>query len=186
MLFNQLEFYDNFILKGNMKVQEALLNRRSIRKYKDQKISKEDIDKILKSAMYAPSAMNLQAWHFVVIDDREILIETVKSIHYAEMLKQSAVAILVCGDASIEKNESWLLQNCSASTQNILLSAHGLGIGSCWVAIHGMDDVYKNIKGQFKLPEDIVPVSLISLGYPDEQVTTEERFKEDKIHCNRW
>lgn len=169
-----------------MEVQEALLDRRSIRKYKDQKINKENIDKILKVAMYAPSAMNTQAWHFIVIDDKEILIETLKSIPYAEMLRQSAAAILVCGDALIEKNESWLLQNCSASIQNILLSAHGLGIGSCWIAIHGMDDVYKNVKAQFKLPENIVPVALISLGYPDEVVTAEERFKEEKIHFNNW
>ena len=169
-----------------MEVQEALLNRRSIRKYKDQKISKEDIDKILKAAMYAPSAMNLQAWHFVVIDDRDVLIETIKSISYAEMLKQSAAAILVCGDSLIEKNESWLLQNCSASIQNILLSAYGLGIGSCWIAIHGMDDVYKNVKTQFKLPENIVPVTLISLGYPDEVVKAEDRFNPAKTHYNKW
>ena len=83
-----------------MQIQEALLNRRSIRKYKNQKINKEDIDKILKAAMYAPSAMNLQAWHYIVIDDRDVLIETIKSIPYAEMLKQSAAAILVCGDSS--------------------------------------------------------------------------------------
>ncbi|MDP2363433.1 MAG: nitroreductase family protein [Ignavibacteria bacterium] len=169
-----------------MDIQEALLNRRSIRKYKDQKISKEDIDKILKAAMFAPSAMNLQAWQFIVINEKEVLIETIKSIPYAELLIQSAAAIIVCGDSSIEKNESWLLQNCSASTQNILLAAHGLGIGSCWIAIHGMDDVYKNIKSQFMLPENIVPVSLISLGYPDEEVKSEERFKQNKIHYNNW
>ena len=169
-----------------MEVQEALLNRRSIRKYNDQKINKEEIDKILKAAMYAPSAMNLQAWQFIVIDDKDILIETIKSIPYAEMLRQSAAAILVCGDSLIEKNESWLLQNCSAAIQNILLSSYGLGIGSCWIAIHGMDDVYKIIKTQFKLPENIVPVSLISLGYPDEVVKAEERFTEEKIHYNNW
>ena len=169
-----------------MEVQEALLNRRSIRKYNDQKINKEDIDKILKAAMYAPSAMNLQAWQFIVIDDKDILIETIKSIPYAEMLRQSAATILVCGDSLIEKNESWLLQNCSAAIQNILLSSYGLGIGSCWIAIHGMDDVYQNIKAQFALPENIVPVSLISLGYPDEVVKAEERVTEEKVHYNRW
>jgi len=169
-----------------MEIQKALLNRRSIRKYKDQKISKAEMDKILKASMYAPSAMNLQAWQFILIEDKDVLIETIKSIPYAEMLKQSAAAILVCGDSLIEKNESWLLQNCSASIQNILLSAHGLGIGSCWIAIHGMDDVYKNVKAQFKLPENIIPVSLISLGYPDEEVKAEERFKQDKIHFNKW
>jgi nitroreductase len=169
-----------------MDLQDALLNRRSIRKYKDQKIIKDELNSILKTAMYAPSAMNLQAWQFILIDDKNILIETIKSIPYAEMLKQSAAAILVCGDSAVEKNESWLIQNCSAAIQNILLSAHGLGIGSCWIAIHGMDDVYKNIKDQFGLPENIVPVSLISLGYPDETVITEERFNEEKIHYNKW
>ena len=86
-----------------MEIQEALLNRRSIRKYKNQKINKEDIDKILKAAMYAPSAMNLQAWQFIVIEDKDVLIETIKSIPYAEMLKQSAAAILVCGDSLLRK-----------------------------------------------------------------------------------
>lgn len=169
-----------------MELQKALLNRRSIRKYKNQTISRENINKILEAAMYAPSAMNLQPWQFIVIDQKELLAETVKSISYAEMLKQSAAAIIVCGDSTIEKNESWLLQNCSASIQNILLAAYGLGIGSCWIAIHGMDDVYKKIKEQFKLPENIVPVSLISLGYPDETVTVEERFIKEKIHYNKW
>lgn len=169
-----------------MDIQETLLNRRSIRKYKDQKISSQDINTMLKAAMYAPSAMNTQAWHFIVIEDKNILLNTLQSIPYAEMLKQSTAAILVCGDSSIEKNESWLLQNCSAVTQNILLSAFGLGIGSCWIGIQGMDEIVRNIKHQFKLPEKIVPVSLISLGYPDEVVKAEERFKEEKIHYNNW
>lgn len=169
-----------------MDIQELLLNRRSIRKYKDQKINKDDMNSILKAAMYAPSAMNLQPWQFIVIDDKVVLKETIKSIPHAEMLKQSAAAVLVCGDKAIEKNESWLLQNCSAAVQNILLSAYGLGIGSCWIGIQGMDDIVKNIILQFKLPENIIPVALISLGYPDETVTAEERFKTEKIHYNKW
>lgn len=169
-----------------MDIQELLLNRRSIRKYKDQKINKDDMNNILQAAMYAPSAMNLQPWQFIVIDDKVVLKETIKSIPHAEMLKQSAAAILVCGDKAIEKNESWLLQNCSAAVQNILLSAYGLGIGSCWIGIQGMDDIVKNIILQFKLPENIIPVALISLGYPDETVTAEERFKTEKIHYNKW
>ena len=169
-----------------MDIQKLLLNRRSIRKYKDQKINKDDMNNILQAAMYAPSAMNLQPWQFIVIDDNVVLTETIKSIPHAEMLKQSAAAILVCGDKAIEKNENWLLQNCSAAVQNILLSAYGLGVGSCWIGIQGMDDIVKNIILQFKLPENIIPVALISLGYPYEVVTAEERFKTEKIHYNKW
>jgi nitroreductase len=170
----------------NMDFKEVVINRRSIRKYKNQNISDETINFILKAAMYAPSAMNLQAWHFIVIDLKEILVQTIKSIAHAELLKHADKAIIVCGDASLEKNESWMIQNCSASIQNILLASHDAGLGSCWIAIHGMDEVVKNVKVQFNLPEGIIPVALISLGYPDEVVNTEERFKKEKIHYNKW
>lgn len=169
-----------------MEINAGLLSRRSVRKYKQTEISKSDLDIILKAAMYAPSAMNLQAWHFIVIDDKEVLEDTIGSIHYAEMLNQTPAAILVCGDSSVEKNESWMLQNCSAAIQNVLLSAHGLGIGSCWIAIHGMADVVEKVSRQFKLPAHVIPVSLVSLGYPDEAPIAEERFKKHKIHINSW
>ena len=169
-----------------METIETLLTRRSIRKYKNQKIEKDKIDIILKSAMYAPSAMNLQAWHYVVIDDKNVLNETIKSIPHAELLIQTPAAILVCGDASIEKNESWMIQNCSAAIQNILLAAHGLGLGTCWIAIHGMEEVVKTVCKQFNLPENVIPISLITLGYPDETVIAEERFNKEKIHFNKW
>lgn len=169
-----------------MEAFENLVTRRSIRKYKSEKISKEVINKILKAAMYSPSAMNLQAWHFIVLDEKEVLNKTLTSIPYAEFLKDAAAAILICGDSEIEKNESWMIQNCSASTQNVLLAAHSLGIGSCWIGIHGMQEIVDNVSKQFKLPGNVVPVSLVSLGYPDEQVEAEDRFKDDKVHKNNW
>lgn len=169
-----------------METIEALVTRRSVRKYKDQQIEKEKMEAILKSAMYAPSAMNLQAWHFIVIDDTHILNEIIKSIPHAELLKQTPAAILVCGDSAIEKNESWMIQNCSAAIQNILLAAHGLEIGSCWIAIHGIAEVVENVSKQFKLQENVVPISLITLGYPDETVTAEDRFNKEKVHYNKW
>lgn len=169
-----------------METLQAIINRRSIRKYKLLKIEEEKINALLKAAMYAPSAMNLQPWHFIVINSEELIAETIKSVPHAEMLKQSGNAILVCGDSSIEKNESWLIQNCSAAVQNILLAAYDLGLGSCWIAVHGMNDIVKNLQKQFKLPAEIIPTALIALGYPDEEVKTEERFKIEKVHFNKW
>ncbi len=169
-----------------MEIQEALINRRSIRKYKNQQISSDDINTILKAAMYAPSAMNKQAWQFIVVDDRKTLLEIFDIIPHAEMLKQTATAILVCADSLIESNDIYSLQNCSAATQNILLSAYGLGIGSCWISVYGTEETVKKIKSLFKLPENIIPISLVSLGYPDEEVKAEERFKKEKIRYNSW
>lgn len=169
-----------------METFHAIINRRSIRKYKFKKIEDDKINLLLKAAMYAPSAMNLQPWHFIVINSESILQETVKSIPHAEMIKQSGNAILVCGDSSLEKNESWLIQNCSAAVQNILLTAYNLQLGSCWIAVHGMPDIVDNVVKQFNLPSNIIPIALIALGYPEEVVKTEERFRLDKIHYNKW
>lgn len=169
-----------------METFHTIINRRSIRKYKFGKIEDEKISKLLKAAMYAPSAMNLQPWHFIVINNENVLEETVKSIPHAEMIKQSGNAILVCGDASLEKNESWLIQNCSAAVQNILLAAYDMQLGSCWIAVHGMPDVVKNIVKQFNLPQNIIPIALVAVGYPDEVVKTEERFIQEKVHFNKW
>ncbi|GMU94864.1 MULTISPECIES: nitroreductase family protein [Ignavibacterium] len=164
----------------------TIINRRSIRKYKPVKIEEEKINLLLKAAMHAPSAMNLKPWHFIVINSEEVIKQTVKSVPHAEMIKQSGNAILICGDSSVEKNESWLIQDCSAATQNILLTAYDSGLGSCWIAVHGMNDMVKNLKTQFNLPDEIIPFALVAFGYPDEEVKTEQRFKEEKIHYNNW
>jgi nitroreductase len=165
---------------------ELILSRRSIRKYTDREISKENIELILKSAMYAPSAMNLQPWHFIIFDHKEKFEKLIAVIPHAEMIRKANKCILVCGDSSKEKNESWLIQNCSASIQNILLAAHSLKIGSCWIAIHGMPEIVSNVKKEFQLPDEIIPVALISLGYPDETVVVDDRFDKTKIHYNSW
>lgn len=169
-----------------METFHTIINRRSIRKYQFRKIEDEKISRLLKAAMYAPSAMNLQPWHFIVINNENVIEETVKSIPHAEMIKQSGNAILVCGDASLEKNESWLIQNCSAAVQNILLAAYDMQLGSCWIAVHGMPEVVRNLVKQFNLPQNIIPIALVALGYPDEVVKTEERFIQEKVHFNKW
>lgn len=169
-----------------METFQTIISRRSIRKYKSIKPDDEKINLLLKVAMYAPSAMNLQPWHFIVINSKQVIEETIKSVPHAEMINQSGTAILVCGDSSIEKNESWLIQNCSAVVQNILLAAYDLALGTCWIAVHGMNDIVKNLKEQFKLPPEIIPVALIAVGYPDEEPKADERFKPEKIHFNKW
>lgn len=170
----------------NNSIIDLIISRRSIRKYSDKEISKENIELILKSAMYAPSAMNLQPWHFIVFDDKKVFEDLILAIPHSEMIRSADKCILVCGDTEKEKNESWLIQNCSASIQNILLAAHSLGIGSCWIAIHGMAQIIENVKKHFELPNNILPVALISLGYPAEEVSAENRYDMNKIRFNKW
>src|SRR3989337_2821225 len=169
-----------------MDLFSAILTRRSIRKYLDKEIPNGEINNLLKSAMYAPSAMNSQAWLFVVINQRKKLDEILKVISYAEMLKSAKAAILICGDLYLEKNIDYIQQNCSAATQNLMLCAHGLGLGSCWIGVYPVKEIILGLQDLFKLPEHVVPISLVSLGYPAENPIAEDRFKTEKVHFNQW
>ncbi|MFC2135351.1 nitroreductase family protein, partial [Bacteroidota bacterium] len=146
----------------------------------------EIVDKLLKAAMYAPSARNEQPWHFVVIDKREIL-NKIPSIHpYASMLKEAALAIMVCGDTHIEKSVEYNAINCAASTQNILLAAHDVGLGTCWLGVYPREERVKGLVEMFNLPSNIIPISLVSVGYPAEELVTPDRYIEERVHFNLW
>ena len=169
-----------------MDTMENILNRRSIRKYTNEKISEEKIEKILKAAMYAPSAMNYQPWHFIVIDKREAIDQIFNINPHADMVKGAQLAIIVCGDLKLEMNIDYLVQDCSAATQNALLAIHELGLGAVWVSSYPNKETVEGIRKYYELPENIVPISIVSLGHPAEKVTTEDRFNKSRIHNNKW
>ena len=169
-----------------MQTLEAIYTRRSIREYTDAKVPDEIIIEIIKAAMYAPSARNYQPWHFVVITDREIL-HKIPTVHpYAEMLYKAPLAILVCGDLVLENNEKYIAVDCSAATQNLLLAAHDFGLGAVWLGLYPRTDRMAGLSKTSKLPENIIPVSLVSVGYPAEEKPEENRFQESRIHRNLW
>lgn len=167
-----------------MTVLETILTRRSIRKYIQKEVPEELIDKILEAAMYAPTARNTQSWQFVVIKDRTLLDKLAVVHPYAKMLKYAPLAVLVCGDKSIEDDEAYLNQNCSAATQSLMLGAHALGLGSVWLGVYPKAERIDPIRELLKIPTHILPISLISVGWPDEVRETPQRFDRSKIHLN--
>lgn len=169
-----------------METMKAILTRRSIRKYKDKIVNKDQVNEIIKAAMYAPSGFNNQPWQFIVIDKREMLHEIFKIIPHAEMLKQASAAIIICGDKNSEQDINLIALDCSAATQNALLAIHALGLGAVWISAYPAEETITGLKNLFKYPENIIPISILSIGYPDEEVTAEERFKPEKIHINNW
>lgn len=169
-----------------METIEAICTRRSIRKYTSQPVSEEIIHELLAAAMYAPSAGNQQPWHFVVIRARQIL-DAIPEFHpYAKMLKNAPAAISVCGDPALEKyRDRWML-DCSAATQNILLAAHAKGLGAVWVGLYPEVSRMDGVRNLLALPKHIVPLSLIPIGYPSEQVPQPRRFNPSRIHYDKW
>ncbi|HAF28968.1 MAG TPA: nitroreductase family protein [Bacteroidales bacterium] len=165
---------------------EGILTRRSIRKYTKQEVASNQVDTLIKAGMYAPSASNQQPRHFIVINESDILNKIAEVHPYAKMLKQAQLAILVCGDINLELSKDYWVVDCSAATQNILLAAHELGLGAVWLGIHPREERKSEIRNIFKLPENIQPMSLISIGYPAEEKEMPERFKPERIHYNAW
>jgi len=165
---------------------KALNTRRSIRKYNEGKISEETISKILEAGMEAPSAINEQPWHFIVITDKEIL-NKIPEIHpHALMARQATIGIIVCCDLSLEKAKDMWVQDCSAATQNILLAVHALGLGAVWTGVYPRKERVDGFKEMFNLPKDIIPFLFIPIGYPAEKPFKADRFKKSRIHYNKW
>jgi nitroreductase len=142
------------------------------------------LNKILEAAMFAPTANNSQSWEFVVISDRDLLDKLAVLHPYAKMLKYAPLAILVCGNKDIESNEGYLCQNCSAATENILLAAYDMGLGSVWLGVYPKPERMDPIRDLLKLPAHILPITLVAVGWPDEVKKRPDRFDRGKIHYN--
>ncbi|HSB78956.1 MAG TPA: nitroreductase family protein [Candidatus Methylomirabilis sp.] len=169
-----------------MDALEAILTRRSIRRYTGKPVPDEQIRTLLEAAMSAPSAGNEQPWQFIVITERRIL-DMIPTFHpYADMLREASVAILVCGDVDLERYKGSWVQDCSAATQNLLLAAHAKGLGAVWVGIYPKDDRVQRIQKLLDLPAHVIPLALVPIGYPAERIPRMDRFDATRIHSNGW
>jgi len=130
--------------------------------------------------------MSLGYTQFIIIDDRKILDALPKFLPNGKMLTGADKAILVCGDLSREKHKGYWMLDCSAATQNMLLAAHAIGLGACWLGVFPKDERIKNLQNFFKTPDNIIPFSVISLGYPDEESGKVDRYDDSIIHKNTW
>ncbi|MGA2403085.1 MAG: nitroreductase family protein [Syntrophobacteraceae bacterium] len=165
---------------------QAVITRRSIRRYKQGDVPEDMVQQLLQAAMNAPSAGNEQPWQFIVIRQRRIL-DAVPAIHpHSQMLKDAALGIVVCGDLSLEVYKGFWVQDCSAATQNILIAAHALGLGAVWLGFHPMEDRVAGLKGLLSLPEHIIPLSMVSIGWPAEQKPPGTRYRQERVHYDKW
>lgn len=165
---------------------EAILSRRSIRKYTKKPVSDEIVKELLKAAMSAPSALNEQPWHFIVIKDSQILDEIPKIQPYSKMIRDAPVAVVVCGDLNLEKAKGFWVLDCSAVTQNILIAAQAKGLGAVWLGFYPREDRIKSLQKLLGIPEHVIPFSVIPIGYPAEQKPPANRYNESRIHYDQW
>jgi nitroreductase len=166
----------------------AIFNRRSIRKYQPDEIDQTDIQSLLEAAMAAPSACCKDPWRFVVIQDKEMLNKMAEGLPNGPFLTQVPLAITVCGD--IEKAHdnllSYMLQDCSAAIQNILLAADMMGLGACWLGIHPRENRIAHLRSLLELPENIIPIGVVVIGKPVNHPEARTRYNGNFVHAEKW
>lgn len=165
---------------------EAIFTRRSVRKFTGEVLSEADLNIILRAGFYAPSAMDRRPWHFIVVRNPETLAAFASGLRYGKMIPSAGCAIIVCGSRTVEPLTGFLIEDCSAAIQNMLLAAHSLGLGAVWCGLYPVPLYVRVIKQTVKLPREIVPVGLIAVGYKMEERQTPERFDPSRVHTDQW
>jgi nitroreductase len=170
-----------------MELYEGLISRRSIRRYTGEKIGEDQINSIIRAGMYAPSARNRRPWHFIIVDDREVLKKIMKIHPYSAMLSEASHAVVVCGDEKLENGPGYYKLDCSAATQNMLLAAHAMDLGAVWLGVEPRKERITGISSILALPDHIHPLSIVSVGVPVKiPKEVPERFEPEKIRRNKW
>ena len=165
---------------------KAILERCSIRKYTNQTIEKDKIQKILAAGFSAPSARDEEPWEVIVVENKKTLKDMSQLTPYAGMLANAPLGMVICSNTTHHLNVDYDLQDCAALTQNMLVEAKHLGIGSCWLGGYPNQDRLENIQKYFQLPEHIQPLWMISFGYPDETPAPKNKWDESKIHWEKF
>lgn len=169
-----------------MDTLSCIHTRRSVRSYTDADVSDAQVQALLGAAMAAPSAGNEQPWEFIVIRNKETKIRIGSINSFAQFASQAPVCILVCGNLERDRHHGYWIEDVSAATQNLLLAAHALGLGAVWTGVYPHPDRVPAFRFLLGLPETVVPMALVVVGYPAEQVELVNRFDRMKVHTERW
>ena len=166
---------------------ETILHRRSIRKYTDQSVEPEKLDLLLQAAMAAPSAMNCKPWEFVVVTDPDKLALFRSRLIFGN--RNAPAAIVVCGNPRLSTNPAarlFWVEDCSAATENILIAAVGLGLGTVWVGVHPVAEFVRIVREISGLPKHVTPLGLIYVGYPAEEKPSRTQYDASRVHWQRY
>jgi nitroreductase len=170
-----------------MEALETIFTRGSVRKYAPRAVPEELVQELLAAAMQAPSAGNQKPWHFILITERKQLGALAGVLPYGQMLHDAPLAVAVCGNLEKEKFPGYWVQDCSAATQNLLLAAHAQGLGAVWLGVYPVDKNVEGVKQILGLPEKVVPLCIVSLGYPAAKLEPPaRRYDETRLHYDRW
>jgi nitroreductase len=165
-------------------VLEAIKERRSIRSFTDEKVSEEDVWRLIDAARWAPSAGNIQPWAFVIVKDPEIKRKLSNAALNQALIQKAPVVIVVCADVirssrgyGSRGEQLYSIQDTAAATENILLAAQELGLATCWIGAFNNKEVAKAVKA----PKNMKPVAIVPVGYPAVKPVTPHKRSVNEI-----
>ena len=172
-----------------MDALDNIFSRRSIRRFRQEEISEEDLHTILHAGMCGPSCVNARDYSFLVIRDKDNLNALADcNGRPAQPLRNCALGILVMGDLdrAFERAKDYWIIDASIACENMILAANALGIGSVWFGTYPQSERVEKVRKLYELPENIVPHSIIAFGYPDEEPSAKGFYEEDRVHFEKW
>ena len=167
---------------------EAILTRRSIRKFSADLVTDGDLEIVLRAAMSAPSAFNERPWHFVVVRDSAMRERLSQISEWSGPMAGAQVGVVVCGDTEALRKPGtiyWVF-DCAAALENALIAANGHGLGAVWLGIHPTPERIGAVRELLGLPDHVEPLGMIALGWPGESKPPGERYDESRVHSERW
>ena len=171
-------------------VLQNIFSRKSVRSYTDRSVSRTQLDTLVRAAMAAPTGRDMRPWKFVIVDERAVMDSLAARLPKAKMLAAAPVAVVVCGDLSVVDQEgkpsvNWVM-DCSAATENLLLAAEAMGLGAVWTGVYPYDDRMTAVSAALGLPEHVVPLCVVPVGYPEGDPRPKDKYKAENIHYNGW
>jgi nitroreductase len=175
-------------LKENNEIISVIHSRKSVRHFTGAAVTQEQLDTLIRAGMAAPTARDLRPWAFIGITDRAVLDALQEQLPYAKMLDKAGAAVIVCGIPSegVPGRPGYWVQDCAAATQNILLAAESMGLGAVWTGVHPNDDRENLVRKIVNLPDSVVPLNVIPIGYPTGVDKPKDKYNPEKIHWQRW
>lgn len=163
-------------------------NRKSVRSFTGQGVSKDALDKVVRAGMAAPTAVNMQPWAFVVVTDRKTLDTLAAGLPYAKMLDKAGAAIIVCAipGKAYEKNLELSVIDSTCASENILLAVEALGLGAVWTAAYPYNDRMDVVRKTLNIPQEIIPLNVIPVGHPTGAEKPKDKYKPENIHWEKW
>jgi rfaE bifunctional protein nucleotidyltransferase chain/domain len=166
----------------------VIFGRRSVRNFRSRPVEQKEIAALLEAAMAAPSARRGYPAEFIVIRERETLRKIAALLPNGAFLADAPLGIIICGDMSraCGGELSYMIQDCTACMENMLVGANAIGLASCWLGIHPRSERIEKLRELFKLPENIIPVAGAAIGEAMEKPTPRTNYRPEQVHLEQW